>query len=732
MVPAVLLAAALPVVTASADGGQIRIQADLEYIYSDVKTENKRTGEEVDSTFSYFKQRYNIELQKEIFPYLRFRGGGFFELIDSTTDEEDTTTGFKETNDRLWAELNLTNPLYRASAAYRRRNFKFDPRNLSSVTISREEISGFWKWRPIGFPSVDLGFNRIHTWDDDNDRDSLLKLFTAKSRYDYGDFSADYTYTRSDIEQTLAPIGPTLDPDGTIIDPGDQVGATVDQGSLSQVHNGGLYYSTSAFGDRLQISGGARVNYETLDFSGDGPVRPPAAASGVPFFLLDDSDPTTLTVVDAANPLSTVNIGRNAPLDPVGLGLDFGAPTEVDTIHVIPVENLQDPTLASPGEIAAVSGSFDWRVFISDDQRNWTEQMVTSATYSVFDNRFEISFSPQAFTPYVKVVTTPVSTATGEIRIAELGAFITVEADGGLQTETLTQNYNFGLRWDVTDRTTTFYDSLVRLVDTTPFDRDKSTFINSVGVQHDFNQMFYGDAKLQRTDTRQSIRDDTVFHTLTTSLTADYFPTLSQTLTYTGHHDQEGSRTGQRHSIFLRTNADLYRDWSLNLDLGYSTRSPIEGFDATSTIWRLATNISPHRTLNFTVDYLGSYDTQEGGLAGFNHIARFQAFWVPIRTLSFFAAINLRDQAREREGLRVRQQYSVNWSPFPDGQMNFFLGYNETIDADGNGSRILSPEVRWQITRAMLLTLAFDYGTLESETLKRDVKSFRANFRLLF
>ena len=70
--------------TASADGGQIRIQSNLEYIYSDIQTENKQTGEKIDSTFSYFKQKYNIEFLKEIFPYLDFRGGGFLELIDSS------------------------------------------------------------------------------------------------------------------------------------------------------------------------------------------------------------------------------------------------------------------------------------------------------------------------------------------------------------------------------------------------------------------------------------------------------------------------------------------------------------------------------------------------------------------------------------------------------------------------------------------------------------------------
>ena len=82
--------------------------------------------------------------------------------------------------------------------------------------------------------------------------------------------------------------------------------------------------------------------------------------------------------------------------------------------------------------------------------------------------------------------------------------------------------------------------------------------------------------------------------------------------------------------------------------------------------------------------------------------------------------------------MKVRQQYSINWSPFPDGQLNFLLGYNQTIDADGNETEILSPEVRWQIMRSTLLTLAFDYGTLESESLIREVKTFRLNFRTIF
>ena len=362
---------------AFAEGGEIRIQADLEYIYSDIETEERDTGEKIDTTFSYFKQKYNIDIQKEIYPYLYFRGGGFFELIDSTTDEEGSKTGFDETNRPSLGRTQSAEPAVQGFGSLSQEEFQVRSERLSPQRVFlAKNYSGFWKWTPVGFPTIDLEFNRFHTWDDDDNRDSVFNLYVAKSRYDYRDFSADYTYTRSDLDQSMNAIGEILDPGGLPADEGNQGQRTINQGSLTQIHNGGLRYSTDLFDDRLKVIGRARVNYDRLEPSGTGPVRPPTISPGAPFFLLDDSDPSTLTVVDAANPLGTVNIGRNAPLDPVAVGLDFGTPTEVDTIHVMPVENLLDPALASPGEIASVAGSFDWRVFISDDQLTWTEQVV--------------------------------------------------------------------------------------------------------------------------------------------------------------------------------------------------------------------------------------------------------------------------------------------------------------------------------------------------------------------
>jgi hypothetical protein len=712
IVPALFTATALAPLAVRAQEGQLRIQADIEYLLSNIETEDKESGETTTSDFSFLRQKYFIVADKQVFPFLSFRGGGFFEFIDSETKSDLPTTGLKQRNDRLFGEMNLTNPLYTAGLAYRHRVFETTPRNLPSTRLTRDEYTGLWRWKPVGLPSLDIDFSRFNTQDDDGTRDRTLDLFVLKSRYNYEDFQADFTYTRNDQTENLD-----------------------DTGDVTQIYNGGLRYSTYVIPGRLELTGAARLNYDTLEPKGVedlGEVRLPASSPGAPFFNLNDSDPDSITLVDADNPLSTVNIGQGAPLTPVAVGLDFGTSTEVDTIYVFPVENAGDPTLASPGEIAAVAGSFTWRAFLSDDQRSWNEQPGVFSTYNVFDNRFEITFSPDEDARFVKVVTTPVTSATGEIRTARLQAFVTVDAGDELKLETFTQLYNFGARWTISDRTRATYDGVIRFRENQPMDRTKRTLLNSIGIEHEFSPMFYGDARLLRNDATETDRDDTTRHTYNASLTGDYLPTLSQTLTYNGYYDQLGDLTGYGNSLLLRTNADPYRDWSLNLDLGFTAKTPVEGPETTSTFFRVATNIAPNPRLNFTLDYFGSWDTDTVRGASFNQILRFRGFWVPFPTLSLFAAINLRNFERDVQGLRIYQNYSINWAPFPDGLLNFTVAYNQTIDTNSNESRIFSPAIRYQVTRTTLLTLRFDIGTIESQTEIRDVRAFRVNIRTFY
>jgi hypothetical protein len=191
----------------------------------------------------------------------------------------------------------------------------------------------------------------------------------------------------------------------------------------------------------------------------------------------------------------------------------------------------------------------------------------------------------------------------------------------------------------------------------------------------------------------------------------------------------EGSRKSTGNSIFLRTDADLYEGWGADLDLGYSWQSPLEGADNTSATLRVSTNIDPNPRLNFTLDYLVSWNTEKGEPSTIDQNARFQGFWIPVRTLSFFASVSLRHKESEGEGLKVAQNYAVSWAPFPDGWLDLSLAYNRSVDTDGNETWAISPQIDWQITRTTFLNLRFNFGTIESDRQTSDVMNIRATLR---
>jgi len=705
----VALALSSDPLSALAEGGQINARADLEYQFSDIQSKDNSTGETTDTDFSRFKQKYDVDLQKEIFPFLQFRSGGIFEFIDVSTTVDDADFDSNEKTHWLYAELNLDNPLYTGGSAYRRQKFEFDPTGFPKTEIDREEISGLFRWEPVGFPIFDLNVDHVRTWDNYDTTNQYIDRIIFKSRYDYKDLFYDYTFTRIDTDEKVE-----------------------DTGSLLQIHNAGLQYSRNFFGDQLQLNAGARLNYQTQKQRGEGEIERPTSPAGSPFFLTDDSDPNTLTPVGPGDPLTTINIGRNGPNNAVAVGLGFGFPTAMNRVHILPLVDPNDLALATPAEIAAVASGYVWRVFWSDDQMNWTELNVISATYTIIDNRFEITFARIDNARFLKVVTDPQTTAAGEIRTASIQAFTTFAVDPGTEIKDLDQSVNLGLRWLISEKTEASYDGYFRYEDNEPFNLNNKTLTNSISVTHSLLPWLVADARVLRTDADERDNTNLTHHSYSTSLRADYLTTLHQTLVYSGYHDDMDGGTTYANSVFLRTNADLYQGWSSNLDLGYSSRHLIEGDHINTSTFRISTDLDPNPKLNFVIDYRLSWNTQTGEPSWLDQYARFQGFWVPLRTLTLFAAVRLRYRERFDDGLQVAQDYAVNWSPFPDGLLRITLGYNRTVDTRNNTTNAFLPQIDWQLTRTTLLSVRFNMGTVETDQAKDDVKNVRLTLQTYY
>jgi hypothetical protein len=395
-------------------------------------------------------------------------------------------------------------------------------------------------------------------------RDSVFDRFILDSRYHYEDFSCNYTYTRNDADDRIE-----------------------DLETLNQIHNGKMNYSTRLFDDRLLVTSGIRLNYQTLDLSGTGDFRRPVINPGAELFLQDDGDPTSWIPGDLADALAadSIIIGTPIPpLDPASAGVEFDSRTDVDTLYLLPETG---DGFADPNEIAGLS--YSWTVYVSDDGLDWDLHPVDEAIYDRAENRFEISFLPVE-TYYVKAVTTPQSSLTGFVEIGAVQAFTTLSAAGtdGLTIEDFDQTYNLGLQWAVTDRTTASYDGFYRRLETDPSDITRSTLTNSISLRHLFNPRLFANARVLRTDGTETGRRDTVDHSYTASLTADHFETLRQTLVYSGRHNKGESDTTLWNSILLRTDADLYEGWSADLDLGYSWKDSDEDVDTTNATMRIS------------------------------------------------------------------------------------------------------------------------------------------------
>ena len=79
------------------------------------------------------------------------------------------------------------------------------------------------------------------------------------------------------------------------------------------------------------------------------------------------------------------------------------------------------------------------------------------------------------------------------------------------------------------------------------------------------------------------------------------------------------------------------------------------------------------------------------------------------------------------------QNYSLNWAPFPDGDLQFFFIYNETLRSqDDHEERVIGPGLKWTIGRFGLLDLAYTWSRSEDNIQKVDSKILNGNLRIIF
>ena len=698
--------------TVCAEG--INFRGEYEYINSNSDTTTKATNQTVSSVYSQFKQQYNLDFSNTIYPYLTLGGGAFYELNNETSKSEGNETKTEETRLRPFVDLKLNNPIYKAGILYRRTQIENKTTGLPDTEDIQDEIEALVGWRPANLPELNCRYSFTHIYDDPATTDTSEKVLQLDSTYTLAkDINLNYIYRRTNREDTVNNFE-----------------------TLEQDHNGRVNYSHNFFNGRLIVNSGYRIHYNTYEVpSSENTESPILRSEGLS--SLDNTptdgpalDPNPALIDGNLTASAGLNIGRNGDQTTfVNIGLDFGFPVDVDKIYIWVDRRLS----------ASVANSYSWSIYTSPDNLDtstWTLQTtVFPAVFGTFDNRFEISF-PSVNTRYIKVVTRPLSPATPgassfpDIFVTEMEAYTTLP---GLRIEKIDHNYTLDVRSHLTEKTVLGYNfAYLSKTNEEGTVSDKQTQqTHGVFARHIFNQIFSASSSFSRTDSKLE-DENSVEYRYSGSIKADYWKAFRQILTYSARETQEDAGSSSTNAIFLRSNADIYKGWSALLDTGYSWSHPLETAPTTSTLIRAETNLIPNHMISINMNYAQTRTKEEGGGTADTTKTEygFQAFFTPFRTLVFNFRLNVLDQ---NDTTSTLYNYSANWSPFPDGDLQFFFTYTETLrPEDEQKERTWGPSVKWSLNRHFYLDIDYNISSSESKTLATDSNSFRANLKIIF
>jgi len=217
-------------------------------------------------------------------------------------------------------------------------------------------------------------------------------------------------------------------------------------------------------------------------------------------------------------------------------------------------------------------------------------------------------------------------------------------------------------------------------------------------------------------------------------LKAAYLETFQQTLTYSSSTLTEDEVESSSNTLFIRNNAKLYSGWDAVFDAGYNQSTSMDNIKTTSTIFRVGSSVIPNEKVTLDLYYTGTKQSADtsGNASSSKQTFNVQTLYYPYKTLSFFARITVEDDDKQ-DDLRVFQNYSANWSPFRDGDLQLFLTYNETLrSADEQQESTIGPGLTWSIRRHAVLDMWYFYRSVKSSLITTDTSNFRTSLKMTF
>ncbi len=664
-------------------------------------------------------QRFNLVLDRRLFPNVRMRTGGFFERRASTLINDTSETDSTLVKLRPYFNLTLRTPLHVAELRYDRSEDRLDIDGSPSSTEVRETYSASLGYFPDALPQVRLDYFGSRAFDEN-------RLFR--------DTSEDRLQLTSEYEP-LQQLRLTYR--GTLADRADKI----DENEVRESnHTATVSHSDTFWQRRVRVNSDYRVNYRSTETttSGTGSVR-----SSVPrlsgFSSLDDDpemgllDPNPALVDANVNVSAGLNLGLpgiGADDRPRNLGVDLGIENELNTLLVW-------VDLDLPPDIAA---AFAWDVYVSEDRDDWVfHQRVSFAEFGPFLRRFEVGFA-NVTTRYVKLVVSPLTAAVPfaadypNILVTELQAELIRQADEVERKSSGTsQILNVDFRTRIAESPSVYHE-LTYFLTKNPDRPTSYTLSNGLSLNHRINRVYTVTSRvvqeLDRVDNKS--RNSLLY---SASLSASAIDTLRQRLVVSGR-DQGGDDSRKNYSVFLSNIIRLYRGVDLSVNVGKSAAELSSGQTSEGDEINASATLVPHRKMTINLSYRDREDeTSGGGLpdkrTDFAESGQLSVAYNPFATLYLFGS--QRVERRTDVPRRTFSSYSVNWTPFPDGTLQFGFRYSETLRSEDDAEeRTVSPRLRWNFARGSFLDLAYQRLTTRAVSQRLDNDVFSGTLRFAF
>jgi len=686
-------------------------------------SEQDGSGETIRAKTDTTLQRYNLNFDRNLYPYLRFKAGGIFEKldVDNMFREERSDSVTKRTNG--YADLSINNPLFRAGVGYAERRERVDQQGNPPLILYRETTSASAGLaRQEARPTLDALLLRTETYDQERTSQNMVQdQFSLTSQY----------RPVKELDLRLS---------GGLIDTNDRLHNIETAGRNA---SGRFSYTDRFFQDRMSLNTTYTPSYQTLE-------RMTSRTSDVQFqvFPLAGLASVDDTPADGAlNPLpslvdgdlltgSGVNIGRLpstlGDTQQRNLGLDFATAATVNTLMVwtdreIPV---------------SVAAAYSWTIYVSSDNLTWTVGPPVSAQYGPFDSRFLLTFS-DVTARYVKAVTRPLSAAVpippgtdvDTVFVSELQAFtrrITTEENSRI-TRGFSQVYDLNTRTLLLQEPSLVHDLFYWHRRTDPGGPSQYVLANGLSLTKQLSSIMPGGVRVGREDANEKNgHRGTNLYGATLGIVP--FSGLSHTLLLSGKHERIGDLTNDSASLFLNNTAEFYRGISATLSGGVNRATSETGEESRGSIVNFGVTLVPLPTMTINLGYSDSVTRRWGtvtpGTSG-TTTGMVSAAYTPIRNLYLFASLSGVTE-RDKPSNTI-QNYAVSWSPFSGGSLQVTLPYTQTLrSADNARETSVAPSIRWTVNRSTMLTIA--YQVLTNETLLRRLRTETAyaDLRIIF